>query len=136
MGLPILRAFLGRPPSNYGGASPRELETLHLATVCLALALLVLFLAVVPAAAQQANSSGFDPRQTEKYFDDQLSRQQRPAARSDLRVPQLARPQPNTAADARPLFALRVVAIQGAQALPHDRIAAAYQPYLGKMVSQ
>jgi hemolysin activation/secretion protein len=135
MGLPNLRTFVERPPSKYGGASSQALETLYLATVCLALALLVLFLAMVPAAAQQASSPGFDTRQTEKYFDDQLSRQERPAARSDLRVPHLARPQPATA-DAKPLFVLRVVAIQGAQALPHDRIAAAYQPYLGKMVSQ
>jgi hemolysin activation/secretion protein len=38
-------------------------------------------------------------------------------------------------ADGKPLFVLRTVTLQGAFALPHDQLAAAYQPYLGKQVS-
>src|SRR5215475_10762225 len=105
MGLPDFRMFLRRPPSNYGGASPQPLQTLYLATVCLALALLAWLLAAVPAAAQSANQPGFDPRQTEKYFDDQQNRPARPADRPNLRMPQFERPQ----ADSRPLFVLRGV---------------------------
>ena len=132
MRLPNLWTFLGRPPSNYGGASPQALETLYLATVCLALALLVLLVAMAPAAAQQANQPSFDPRQTEKYFDDQQNRPARPTERPNLHMPQFQRPQ----ADARPLFALKGVAIAGAAAIPRERLAEVYQPYLGKMVSQ
>jgi hemolysin activation/secretion protein len=136
MRLPNLRTFLGRPPSNYGGARPQTLETLYLATVCLALALLVLFLAMVPASAQQANQPGFDPRQTEKYFDDQQSRPARPAERPNLHIPQFERLKGDTKADAKPLFVLKGVAIAGAFAIPRERLAEVYQPYLGKMVSQ
>ena len=38
--------------------------------------------------------------------------------------------------DARPLFVLRHVAIAGAVAIPQERLATAYQPYIGKKVSQ
>ena len=46
----------------------------------------------------------------------------------------LARPE--ITADSKPLFVLRGVSLAGASAFPPDRLAATYQPYLGKKVSQ
>jgi hemolysin activation/secretion protein len=86
-----------------------------------------------PAAAQQANQPGFDPRQTEKYFNDQQSGPGR-AVRPSPRTPTLARPE--VTADSKPLFVLRAVSVTGASTLPRDALAASYRPYLGKMVSQ
>ena len=85
------------------------------------------------AHAQQANQPGFDPRQTEKYFDDRQSGADRPL-RPPPRTPTLARP--DVTADTKPLFVLRAISIAGASALPRDALAASYRPYLGKMVSQ
>src|SRR5581483_5262994 len=84
------------------------------------------------AHAEQA-SPGFDPRQTERQFDGQQSEQGRPV-RSPLRVPQAARPEIN--ADTKPLFVLRSISLTGASAIPRERLAATYQSYLGKTVSQ
>ena len=39
-------------------------------------------------------------------------------------------------ADSKPLFVLRRVAISGAVAVPQEQLATAYQPYIGKQVSQ
>jgi hemolysin activation/secretion protein len=85
------------------------------------------------AAAQQANQPGFDPRQTEKYFDDRQSGPDR-AVPPSPRTPTMARP--DVTADTKPLFVLRAISIVGASALPHDALAASYRSYLGKMVSQ
>jgi hemolysin activation/secretion protein len=85
------------------------------------------------ATAQQANQPGFDPRQTEKYFDDRQSGSDRPV-RPPPRMPTLTRP--DVAADNKPLFVLGAVSVRGAFALPRDALAASYRPYLGKMVSQ
>lgn len=102
----------------------------HLVT---ALALLApVFTAVPQALAQQANQPGFDPRQPEKYFDNQSD--QETLKRSSLKLPTIG--QPNAAGDTKPLFVLRGVDVSGAHVFPHDRIAAVYQPYLGKKVSQ
>jgi hemolysin activation/secretion protein len=49
-----------------------------------------------------------------------------------MRMPQFERPQ----ADGKPLFVLHSVSIAGAAAIPREHLAAVYQPYLGKMVSQ
>ena len=86
-----------------------------------------------PAQAQQANQPGFDPRQTEKRFEDQQSARS-PAGRPRLPMPQFAR----TAGqgDSKPLFVLQSVSITGAVAIPQDQLVTAYQPYLGKKVSQ
>jgi hemolysin activation/secretion protein len=84
----------------------------------------------VPAKAQ---TSGFDPRQTEKRFDTLESGQTQPA-RSGLHLPALTRP--GVAADTKPLFKLRGVSLTGARAIPREQITRAYQPYLGKSVSQ
>ena len=86
-----------------------------------------------PATAQQANQPGFDPRQTEKYFDDRQSGPDRPA-QPPPRTPTLARPK--VAADGKPLFVLRRMSVSGASALLPEQLASSYRPYLGKMVSQ
>jgi hemolysin activation/secretion protein len=83
--------------------------------------------------AQQANQPGFDPRQTEKYFDDRQSGPERPV-RPSPRTPTLTRP--DVTADSKPLFVLRAVSVSGASALPPGQLASSYRPYLGKMVSQ
>jgi hemolysin activation/secretion protein len=49
-------------------------------------------------------------------------------------MPRLSRPE--VAADTKPLFQLHGVSLTGAQAIPRDQIIGAYQPYLGKQVSQ
>jgi hemolysin activation/secretion protein len=94
-------------------------------------AVFLLAAALVPARAQQANQPGYDPRQTEKRFED-LQSGQGTTARPPM--PRLARPEGQV--DSTPLFVLRHVAVTGAFAIPRERLAAAYQPYLGKKVSQ
>jgi len=86
-----------------------------------------------PAQAQQANQPGYDPRQTEKRFEDQQS-PQGPTARPRLPMPEFARPKEQ--GDSKPLFVLRHVSITGAVAIPQERLVTAYQPYVGKKVSQ
>src|ERR1700761_3312448 len=104
------------------------------AAVLVILACILLSPATVrPAHAQQANQPGFDPRQTEKYFDDRQSGADRPL-RAPPRTPTLARP--DVTADSKPLFVLRAISISGVSALPREQLAASYRPYLGKMVSQ
>ena len=87
----------------------------------------------LPAQAQQANQPGYDPVQTEKRFERQQS-DQAPAGRPKLPTPQFARPQGPL--DTKPIFLLRRVSVTGATAIPLDRLATAYQPYLGKRVSE
>ena len=94
--------------------------------------LLALFLTSLPAQAQHASQPAFDPRQTEKRFDDWQSGET--PARPQLPMPNLARPKVGAAT--RPLFELHHVTIIGAHAIPLDRLAVAYQPYIGKKVSQ
>ncbi|MGJ5207605.1 ShlB/FhaC/HecB family hemolysin secretion/activation protein [Bradyrhizobium sp. HKCCYLR20261] len=88
---------------------------------------------VAGAEAQQVNQPGFDPRQTERYLDEQQRRSAQPVPPRP-RAPQFA-PQ-GGGGDVKPLFTLRAVALTGASVLPADQLASAYQPYLGKPVSQ
>lgn len=85
-----------------------------------------------PTSAQQAPSTGFDPRQTEKRFDIWQSEQGQPQRTANLRRVTGA-PGP---ASPKPLFNLRTVHVTGATAVPAGDIATIYEPYLGKMVSQ
>lgn len=122
-----LRGSIGRRGALLRGQLPGRNPVGH--------ALLSLFLgaalpAVAQAQAQQAPSTGFDPRQTEKRFDDWQSEQGR---RGTVRLP-AATPQA-TPASAAPLFMLRGVNVTGATAVAAGDIAAIYQPYLGKTVS-
>ena len=86
-----------------------------------------------PAQAQQANQPGYDPRETERRFEDQQSVRSS-GGRPRLPMPQFAR----TAGqgDSKPLFVLQSVSITGAVAIPQGRLVTAYQPYIGKKVSQ
>lgn len=84
------------------------------------------------AHAQQASPSGFDPRQTERRFEAQQSNQGA-NGRPRLPSPQFAA---EGQGDARPLFVLRHVSISGAVVIPQERLVTAYQPYVGKKVSQ
>lgn len=94
---------------------------------------LLLALSGLPAIAQQASQPGYDPVQTEKRFERQQS-EQAPAGRPKLPAVPFARPQGRL--DTKPIFLLRRVAVTGAAAIPLDRLATAYQPYLGKKVSE
>jgi hemolysin activation/secretion protein len=128
----IIRTFMPCPPWNYGEADARATTATHRVTLLAILCLIVPIAMMRPTAAQQANP-GYDPRQTEKQFDDLQSDQGRPA-RSPLRMPQAARP--GITADNRPLFVLRGVGLTGASALSRDRLDATYKSYLGRKVSQ
>src|SRR3954452_5181604 len=98
-----------------------------------AIMLLAGLIAAVPARAQQANPPAYDPRQTEKRFEDVQSGQGQ-TARSRLPMPRVSRAE--GPADTKPLFVLRRVTVTGATTIPRDRLVTAYQPYVGKKVSQ
>ena len=116
-----------RVPSRYVGL--RNFPSIGRVVVANSL----LTLLAVAAQPAKAEPSGFDPRQTEKRFD-ALESAQSVGSRAPLPMPGLSRPA--AAADSKPLFDLRGVTVAGAHALPPDQIATAYQPYLGKKVSQ
>jgi len=120
-------------PLNYGGCRLATPSVRYLTTFLAVLCVVQSLATTMPAHAQQANQPGFDPRQTEKYFDDQQSGRDHPM-RPPPRTPTLA--QPDIPADGKPLFVLRAVSLSGASALPPAQLAACYRPYLGKMVSQ
>ena len=86
-----------------------------------------------PAQAQQANQPGYDPMQTERRFEDQQSAQSA-TGRPRLPISQFARPAGQ--GDSKPLFVLQSVSITGAVAIPQGLLVTAYQPYIGKKVSQ
>src|SRR5213080_4205315 len=94
---------------------------------------LSILIACLPAQAQHANQPSYDPRQTEKRFDDQQSSQ---GANGRPRLPSPQFAQPEGQGDSKPLFVLRHVSIASAVAIPQDRLVTAYQPYIGKKVSQ
>jgi hemolysin activation/secretion protein len=126
LNIPIV--FTECPQLNYGGSRWRPVISLHRITFCLAIAATLWLSAIQPVTAQQ----GYDPRQTEKHFDD-VQEQSRPA-RAPLHMPSFAHPE--TAEDSKPLFVLRGVSLVGATAIPHDQLAATYRAYLGRKVSQ
>jgi hemolysin activation/secretion protein len=97
-----------------------------------ALGFLAADIASLPAQAQQANP-GYDPRQTEKRFE---APQIDPSSAARPRIPRAPFARPEGRGDTRPLFVLHHVIVVGAVAIPRDRLATAYQPYLGKKVSQ
>jgi hemolysin activation/secretion protein len=90
-----------------------------------------MLLGAAPAAAQHAAQTGFDPTQTERRFETEQSRTQRPG----VALPSLGRPA-QAQADTKPLFVLRQVRVVGVTAMPAERLVTAYQPYIGKNVSQ
>ena len=124
-------AFTEFPRWKYGETLAHASGFLHWATLFAAIAA-VTFASAAPSRAQQANP-GFDPRQTEKHFDD-LDAGLRRSTKPSLRVPSLARPE--LSADSKPQFVLRAISLVGASAMPHEDLAATWRPYLGKKVSQ
>lgn len=121
---------LGESPSNYGDRFVARAEKRHLLTALVLLA--PIFAGISQAFAQQASQPGFDPRQPEKYFENQTERET--LSGPPVRLPTVG--QPNIGGDTKPQFVLRGVNVSGAHAVSPDRIAAVYQPYLGKKVSQ
>ncbi|MBW5435309.1 ShlB/FhaC/HecB family hemolysin secretion/activation protein [Bradyrhizobium canariense] len=120
--------LMGSSPSNYG----KGLIACQWHLFAALMLMTPTFTGVSQALAQQANQPGFDPRQPEKYFENQ-------AEQDLLRRPTLAAPKvgtPNTGGDTRPQFVLRGIVVTDAHAISPDRIATVYQPYLGKNVSQ
>ncbi|MCG2626025.1 ShlB/FhaC/HecB family hemolysin secretion/activation protein [Bradyrhizobium sp. WYCCWR 13023] len=120
----------GTSPSNYGSRSVRGAAGRYLAAALVLLG--PTFTGIPQALAQQANQPGFNPLQPEKYFENQTK--QESLGRPPVKLPSVG--QPNTGGDSKPQFVLRDVNVTGARAIPHDRIAAVYQSYLGKQVSQ
>ena len=117
-------------PSNYGGRFVARFEKRHFLTAMVLMA--PMFAGASQALAQQANAPGFDPRQPEKYFENQT--EQEALNRRPVKLPSVG--QPNTGGDTKPQFVLRGIKVSGAHAIPRDRIEAVYQTYLGKKVSQ
>jgi hemolysin activation/secretion protein len=116
MDLWIHDRLAGRSPWNYGGLSTFVLG---------------LFAFLGPVYAQQAAQPGVDVRQLERRFEDQESAQS-PGGR--VAVPRVNRSEAQ--ADATPLFVLRNVSLTGAQAIAPAQLASAWQPFIGKKVSQ
>ncbi|OAF18476.1 ShlB/FhaC/HecB family hemolysin secretion/activation protein [Bradyrhizobium neotropicale] len=122
--------FLRTSPLNYGEKFGERGDRSHLlATLAL---LAPIFTGMPHALAQQASQPGFDPRQPEKYFDNQSD--QESLSRPPVKLPTIG--QPNVAADAGPQFVLRGINVSGAHAISRERITGTYQPYLGKRVTQ
>jgi hemolysin activation/secretion protein len=96
--------------------------------------ILLMLVTAPPVYAQQASQPAYDPRQFDQRFNgEQL--EPTPAGKPRLPMPGLARPATPTA-DPTPLFVLRHISIVGATAIPRDQLATAYQPYIGRKVSQ
>src|SRR3954454_6938203 len=112
--------------------APHTLRRLHGTVIAAGVSCSALLVAAT-AHAQQVSQPGFDPRQTEKYFDDQQSRSAQPAP-ARPRAPQFATQ--DGGGDRKPLFTMRAVILPGPAVPPAEQIASAYQPYLGKPVSQ
>ena len=100
---------------------------------CAAVLVLGLLFSSTPATAQQGSQPGVDVRQLERRFETQDTAQA-PGGRPGIAVPRVARP--DVQADPRPLFVLRNVLLTGARAIAPERLATAYQPFIGKKVSQ
>jgi hemolysin activation/secretion protein len=124
-------------PWNCGDAPSHRSPVRHFGTVGAARACLLLLLSSLlhgPAVAQQGGHPGFDPRQTEKHFENFPLGERPQPARPGLRMPVL--PKPKVSGDTKPLFVLHGVSVSGAHAIPLDQLSTSYQPYLGKTVSQ
>ena len=134
MSLVVFQTLPKCHPWNYGGAFPSARAGRRGGLGKLAFASLLLLISAivssVPGAAQQASQPGFDPRQTEKRFDTERTQ----PARSTLQMPGLSRQA--TTGDSKPMFDLSAVSLTGARAIPSNQLVTAYQPYLGKKVSQ
>src|SRR5258708_12741209 len=94
MRLMVFRTFTECRPWNYGEAASfvgAERYPSMRKLVCASLVPALLAVSPIPAKAQQANQPGFDPRQTEKRFEDLESVHKHPT-RSRLLTPILPPP--------------------------------------------
>ena len=133
MRLRIFRWLAGARPRSCGGQASNRAANRLLASFAAGFAGL---LALIPAVhAEQAGQPAYDPRQFDRRFDGIQSDEAPSAQQPGLRMPKLAQPAAPPA-DPRPLFVLRHISIVGATAIPAGRLAGAYQPYIGKKVSQ
>src|SRR5664279_1435936 len=136
MRLRVTKAFTELSWKRGRALTCKAIRPPHGKSVSIAAGLALLVSAIFPAfpaKAQQASQPGFDPRQTEKHFD---ALQSGPAqsARPSLRMPLVSGPE--ATADTKPIFVLRGISLTGANAISRDAVLRAYQPYLGKKVSQ
>jgi len=98
------------------------------------------FASTTVLAQQGATQPSFDPRQLERRFDDAQTPQRRDA-RPQAVVPRVSPPPgpvgpPAGTRDAKTQFKLVAVSVAGSAAVPHDVVAEAWQPYIGKQVSE
>ena len=132
MRLRTSRWFVIACPRTFGGGLGQTAKR-EAWRYALALAAVVTLAPATPAHAQ-ASPPAYDPRQFDQRFrGEQLEPTQTGQPR--LQMPRLARPA-TPPADPTPLFMLRHISIIGTTAIPRDQLATAYQPYIGKKVSQ
>src|SRR5215475_1219906 len=124
MALTVVPEFTLCPRWKYGETAARASDFLYRVTLFGRIAALFVSLAT-PSHAQQANQPAFDPRQTEKRFDDLGTGRPQPA-KPPLRVPSLARP--GVSADTKPQFVLRAILLFGDTAMRREDLAATWQP--------
>lgn len=123
-------AFSKFPLSGDAKASPVPFHRVRI-RVTVAIGLFAATSAI-PAVADPASPPAFDPRQTERLFEDPHVG---PTPAVDRpRLSQSAPSEPRS--KGKPLFVLRAIVLQGATTLPREQLAAVYQPYVGKPVSQ
>lgn len=84
-------------------------------------------------ALGQAANPGFDPLQPEKHFDAARSEQNRSGPHPSVPT---SRGGASATGDTKKLFVLRGVSVSGADAIAPAALTPAYQPYLGRRVSQ
>src|SRR5919201_1065956 len=106
--------IVGTSPSNYGDRLVARIEKRHLLTALLLVT--PIFAGISQAFAQQANQPGFDPRQPEKYFENQT--EQESLNRPPVKLPSVDRP--NAGGDTSPQFVLRGISVVGAHAMSRD----------------
>jgi hemolysin activation/secretion protein len=99
------------------------------------------FVSTTALAQQGASQPSFDPRQLERRFDDDTQAPQRSDAKPRTVVPRVSSqpgavsPPPGGRA-ARTLFKLAAVSVAGSAAVSRDVVAEAWQPYIGKQVTE
>jgi hemolysin activation/secretion protein len=99
-----------------------------------ACAALIWCVSAAPGSAQQpGRQPGYDPQQTERRIE-RLRTDQDRAAKPGVHVPGI--PRAPARGDTRPLFELKTVSIDGANVIASPTLAATYQVYLGKTISQ
>jgi hemolysin activation/secretion protein len=115
----------------------RRLALKHKTVARVAIHVFAIVLATItsqPGISQQAaRQPQLDLRRTERTFEE-FQREQKRAKSTAVPLPQVAKPSGST--DTRPLFKLTGVVVEGAALFSGDAVAATYQPYLGKAVSQ